>query len=53
MHFLEDVTIADIARSFKVDEPRLRRRLKRLLRDLREALEKRGVDRSVLRELFP
>jgi len=53
MHFLENVTIADIARVLKVDEQRLRRRLGRLLRDLRGALEQRGFDRSILRQLFP
>jgi RNA polymerase sigma factor (sigma-70 family) len=53
MHFLENVTIAEIARALKVHEQPLRRRLGRLLRDLRGALEQRGIDRSILRQLFP
>jgi RNA polymerase sigma factor (sigma-70 family) len=53
MHFLDGVGIAEIARCTKLEEQPLRRRLKRVLRDLRGALETRGVDRSVLKELFP
>jgi RNA polymerase sigma factor for flagellar operon FliA len=53
LHFLDGVGIAAIARSMKVDEQPLRRRLQRVLRDLREALEKDGVNRSVLKDLFP
>jgi RNA polymerase sigma factor (sigma-70 family) len=53
LHFLDNVGIAAIARSLKVDEQPLRRRLQRVLRDLRDALEKDGVNRSVLKDLFP
>jgi RNA polymerase sigma factor (sigma-70 family) len=53
LHFLDNVGIAAIARSLKVDEQPLRRRLQRVLRNLRDALEKDGVNRSVLKDLFP
>jgi len=53
MHFLDGVGIAEIARCLKVDEQPLRRRLRRVLRDLRGALESQGVNRSILQELFP
>ncbi|HJZ72703.1 MAG TPA: sigma-70 family RNA polymerase sigma factor [Vicinamibacterales bacterium] len=43
LHFFESVSLADIARRLELDQKRLYRRLERLLKRLRAALEQQGI----------
>jgi RNA polymerase sigma factor for flagellar operon FliA len=51
LHFMESMTVADIARGLSLPQKPLYRRLERALRTLRELLERAGVSRDHVREL--
>jgi RNA polymerase sigma factor for flagellar operon FliA len=51
LHFMESMTVADIARGLSVPQKPLYRRLERALRTLRDLLERAGVSRDHVREL--
>lgn len=53
VHLIHGFSIAAIARVTHDEEQTLRRRLRRVLTSLREELERRGLDRSLLQKLFP
>jgi RNA polymerase sigma factor (sigma-70 family) len=51
MHFIESMSIADIARGLALPQKPLYRRLDRALRTLRTTLERSGITRDHIREL--
>ena len=52
LRFWDDFAIADIARHLGLDQKRLYRRVEAIQRQLKAALEARGVDRRVVAELL-
>lgn len=52
LHFWEAMTIAEIARTLKLDQKPLYRRLERCLHVLRTRLENRGIDRKAVAAYF-
>jgi RNA polymerase sigma factor for flagellar operon FliA len=52
LRFVDDVSVADIARSFRLDQKRLYRRIDSLLGDLRRSLEAAGLSWDDVRQLI-
>ena len=52
MQFYDDVAVADIARALHLDQPRLYRTSKRLLKTLRKRLEADGLSKDDIHSLF-
>ena len=51
LHFLEAMSVADIARALAVPQKPLYRRLQRSLQALRSGMERSGISREYVREL--
>ena len=52
MRFWSNLSVADIARSLRLDQKSLYRRLERIAEHLRQALSARGIDRATVAEAF-
>ncbi|MBB4636875.1 RNA polymerase sigma factor [Longimicrobium terrae] len=53
MHYVDDFTIAAIARTLKLEQKPLYRRLDRVRKQLRSELEAQGIDKESVREILP